>query len=145
MSDSHPKRPIIGIHMETHETRQYESTRGATADGFASSNITAACKGRLRHCYGYYWRYLDEFESIKRVLQEAAARPSGVHRAVVAIDPKKRTAKTYASIKTASDDGYSYDSIVAALLGRSRMSGGKLWRYAENFTSIDQALAAEDV
>lgn len=144
MRDSHPKRPIIAIDMKTKNTRTYESTRAAGADGFASSNITAACKGRLRHCYGFYWRYLDEFESIEKVFEDAKNAPHKNSRPVVAIDPKRKTTKQYPSIRAAAAEGLNYDSVIAALLGRSRRCGGKFWRYAEDFKDIEQVLKEEN-
>jgi hypothetical protein len=143
MSESKPKRPVIAVNMDTRETRTFESTRAAADEGFASSNIIAACKGRLRHYKNHFWRYADEFESIDKVFADAEARPSQVTSPVVAINPKTRASKHYPSIKATEDDGYDYDSVMAALIGRSRRSGGMFWRYAEDFTSADEVLAEE--
>ncbi len=75
MSVGQSKRPVIAIGMKApYNMRVYESTRAAVGDGFASSNITATCKGRVRHCYGFYWRYLEDFKNVETVLAEAKAR-----------------------------------------------------------------------
>jgi hypothetical protein len=131
--------------MQTHQLQAYQGTRDPqlVKRGFASGNITAACKKRLRHVYGFYWRYADEFESIEKVLKENDERPNNVVRPVVMIDPVKRVAKRFPSIRAASKEGYDYNSVISALLGRSRRSGERYWRYAEDFVSVEAVLSEE--
>lgn len=144
MSESKPKRPVIAISMEApHKTKVYESTREAMKDGFASSNITSVCKGRMRHCYGFWWKYLEEFVDVETVIAEANATPHQNLRPVVSIDPKTRAFVRYPSVTSTNDDGFKSESVCAVLAGRCRSHGQLFWRYAENFVDVETVLAEE--
>lgn len=59
MSESHGKRGVVGVNLETGEVVALASTRAAKEKGWASSNIVACCKGRKKSCYGFSWAYAD--------------------------------------------------------------------------------------
>lgn len=62
MSESHKKRPIVGVSLTTGEVIRLPSTRAAREHGFASSNIVACCRGRKKSCYGFTWSYEKDDE-----------------------------------------------------------------------------------
>lgn len=58
MSESQ-KIPVVGTHMETGYTVEFESAKDAWLTlNIDRSHITKCCKGKLKSAGGYYWSYL---------------------------------------------------------------------------------------
>lgn len=54
-------KKVIRITPDTGEEKVYSTIAEAAKDNNASApNITEACKGHLKTCKGYYWKYYDD-------------------------------------------------------------------------------------
>ena len=62
--EKHPRaRRIIQYDLNNNFIRYWDYIRQAAKElNIGESNITACCRGKIKHCYGFVWRYADDVE-----------------------------------------------------------------------------------
>lgn len=63
-SDLVKRCPVCQFTIDGELVNSFKSLKEAQEQtGFASTNISACCRGKFRQAYGYVWRYQDKLES----------------------------------------------------------------------------------
>jgi len=91
------------------------------------SSISTACKGKCKSAYGYYWCYVDEYDSF---IYEEYHR---IYNPILQFDKNGEFMKEYSNIKSAAKDNNLEQSSISHALNEDPSCGGYIWFHKDNF------------
>lgn len=97
-------------------------------------NIIKACKGQITSAYGFLWKYSNDSTKIECLVDRAAEKIHHGKRKVGQYSLNGEFLRAFDSVKEAAFfiKTKSSSSITNACTGRSKTSGGFIWRYMDN-------------
>lgn len=112
---------------------EYSGIRvAARALGLHSESITKCCKGKVKTCGGYIWRYADE-ELLEGHLQWCKTDYRGGKQTVYQYSKDEVFVAKYDSITSASIvTNISISNIRSCLIGKTKSAGGFIWKHERN-------------
>jgi len=123
------KKPILQYNLEGNFIKEWESAVDAGEKlNLSHSNITQVCKGNGYRCSEFMWIYKDGKVKIK--IDKYIEPPKHNILEVIQFDNSSEFINDFKSISDASNStGIKKTSIVNCLKGRSKTSGGFIWKY----------------
>lgn len=99
----------------------------------STSIICKACQQQITTAYNYIWKYIDDPTPISQLVEKANQKMHHRNRAVNQYDLQGNFIKTFSTLKEAqlAIGAKSISSITNACTGRSKTSGGYIWKYKD--------------
>ena len=134
-----PCRSILQYSLSGDFIKCYETISDAVKDliknypKVAVSNICQACEQKITTAYNYIWKYADDPTPISQLVEKAKQKIHHRNRVVNQYDLQGNFLKSFSTIKEAqlSIGAKSISSITNACTGRSKTSGGYIWKYKD--------------
>jgi len=119
---NYQKRKIKQYDLKGNLIKSYNSIKEASYNGFNESNIQDCCVYRLKSHKGFIWRYIEDDSP---VIYESKNK-----RFVLQYDLNDNFIKEWDSIVSASKElNIRSNNIVTCCSGKSKSSGGFIWKY----------------
>ena len=98
---------------------------------FIKSNICECCLGRKPQYKGYIWKYSDDDSFVVNREYIEKMKVHGGCKAIYVYDNNNNLIKTYNSLKSAVEDGYTASSIRKCCKNEIKSYRGFIWSYEE--------------
>ena len=119
---NYQKRKIKQYDLKGNLIKSYNSIKEASYNGFNESNIQDCCVYRLKSHKGFIWKYIEDDSP---VIYESKNK-----RFVLQYDLNDNFIKEWDSIASASKElNIRSNNIVTCCSGKSKSSGGFIWKY----------------
>ena len=134
-----PCRKVLQYSLSGNFIKSYESVSEAVRSLLKehpkanSGCICYACNQKITTAYNYIWKYSDDTTPISVFVEKANQKKHHKNRSVNQYDLQGNFLQTFSTIKEAQlfIKAKSITSIINACKGRSKTSGGYIWKYAD--------------
>ena len=118
------RKPVLQYDLKGNFIQEFESASEAARQvNVFKSNLTAACRGEVKQCGGYQWKYKDDKKEIKIVPEKGG-------KIVYQYDKQLKLIAIFTSaIDAEKNTGVKAGNIRQCCSGRSKTAGGFIWKY----------------
>lgn len=130
-------KEVIQLSLEGTFIKEYTSISEASecVENAMTSKISSCCNGIRKSHANFIWIFKSDYS--KCIDYKLNAKHTGKPKEIVQLSLDEVFIKEYESVSNAGDEnGISKKAISKCLIGKSKTSGGFIWKYKENYNIV---------